>query len=38
MLRRKKTMFSDPENTMREQYLTQEERNLLQLIHKQITQ
>jgi hypothetical protein len=28
------TMFSDSENTLREQYLTQEERNLLQRIHK----
>jgi hypothetical protein len=31
-------MFSDSENTLREQYLTQEEMSLLQLIHKQIPQ
>ena len=27
-------MFSDPENTLREKYLTQDEIVLLQLIHK----
>ena len=31
-------MFSDSENTLREQYLTLEERNLLEHIHKQIPQ
>jgi hypothetical protein len=31
-------MLSDSQNSLREQYLTQEERNLLQLIHNQIPQ
>lgn len=31
-------MLSDSENILREQYLSPEERDLLQLIHKQIPQ